>query len=781
MGLVPEQTQARLWNISDALARVVTSTPAILSPRSRSATHQLGLSGQSLSAAMLDDTKAELVAPLRCTPLPPVQLIHGRRRHQLTFVLPKRVLSALSDRTDVELRLTARRATAHMGACDWPRSLLVTVNGFPMSLVAPGPGRQARPINLRAALVADTNRIALTSEACACSHVFQLVLVQRVNAAELKQAVLQRADDGPYSATSSSAARGPLATCPVSRRRMLLPCRGRTCRHAQCFDLEAYLDLNRVDPRWACPICTTAVWPEDIVHDGILLRQLQADCDRHGTPAAVTVVGPPRQRPGDPLCLPSALLTLDQPGRSSSGAQLSSAASGQNASGHGSLPHMAKTARQGHAYPLDSSATFPLPRPLPRHYAAHESGVYRPLPLPQTSAKTKRPKSMGDGFAGSASTKSVSPRSNSDGESTTGGVSDDGVARGAVRSHAHSVHDYRRPPTLEEEIDDTGDVFLRGVRHSGVHSQGKRAADAAPVLSRAERGLPPAYKQPHMTVQHPASSSVRFETGMSRAHVASGGGRGAVRERRHTLSSEADLRAVAGCHQPLSLRNAGGHGLTPPSTASALAEMDGSFFGGGQRSQHGGRTADAPSRSASESRMGEEINAAAHVAAIGATQATVDRVAPGVGGAQKMAVAAATSAAAAAAGAATFVLLGGGDSASLCSGSGTDNSSEGERSPDERHGEREHEHGSADMDLSDLMLPASEELLLDSEHDKADAAFSAGFHILPFEGFDAPLGKEFHRDEMADLVSELLSDNDVAPEALGWTLVDDDGASGVGG
>ncbi|KAL1895728.1 E3 SUMO-protein ligase pli1 [Ceratocystis pirilliformis] len=43
--------------------------------------------------------------------------------------------------------------------------------------------------------------------------------------------------------------------CPLSYSRLQLPCRGISCRHNQCFDVNSYLLLQQQAPTWQCPIC----------------------------------------------------------------------------------------------------------------------------------------------------------------------------------------------------------------------------------------------------------------------------------------------------------------------------------------------------------------------------------------------------------------------------------------------------------------------------------------------------------------------------------------------
>lgn len=46
--------------------------------------------------------------------------------------------------------------------------------------------------------------------------------------------------------------------CPLSTMRMELPCRSIVCRHNQCFDATAFLQVQEQAPQWSCPICNRA-------------------------------------------------------------------------------------------------------------------------------------------------------------------------------------------------------------------------------------------------------------------------------------------------------------------------------------------------------------------------------------------------------------------------------------------------------------------------------------------------------------------------------------------
>lgn len=64
--------------------------------------------------------------------------------------------------------------------------------------------------------------------------------------------------------------------CPLSRKRMKVPCRGVHCRHVQCFDAYAYLAANEgtLKPFWCCPVCDLELPVEDLRVDLFTLHVL---------------------------------------------------------------------------------------------------------------------------------------------------------------------------------------------------------------------------------------------------------------------------------------------------------------------------------------------------------------------------------------------------------------------------------------------------------------------------------------------------------------------------
>ncbi|KAH8024481.1 hypothetical protein HPB51_024683 [Rhipicephalus microplus] len=68
----------------------------------------------------------------------------------------------------------------------------------------------------------------------------------------IKKKVQERASGGDDIAVTSFHVS---LTCPLSKKRMSVPCRAHGCKHVQCFDAASYLQVNETRPTWICPVC----------------------------------------------------------------------------------------------------------------------------------------------------------------------------------------------------------------------------------------------------------------------------------------------------------------------------------------------------------------------------------------------------------------------------------------------------------------------------------------------------------------------------------------------
>jgi hypothetical protein len=72
--------------------------------------------------------------------------------------------------------------------------------------------------------------------------------------------------------------------CPLSIRRLRIPARGKNCKHAQCLDLETFLDYCHQNSIWQCTICHKALDPASLIVDSqlqsLLLEQRPEDVSK---------------------------------------------------------------------------------------------------------------------------------------------------------------------------------------------------------------------------------------------------------------------------------------------------------------------------------------------------------------------------------------------------------------------------------------------------------------------------------------------------------------------
>ncbi|KAK6097423.1 E3 SUMO-protein ligase pli1 [Batrachochytrium dendrobatidis] len=62
---------------------------------------------------------------------------------------------------------------------------------------------------------------------------------------------------------------------PLSKCRIVLPIRGTSCLHIQCFDCETFLSVNQQLPTWECPICYRAAPHSSLFVDAYFLDILK--------------------------------------------------------------------------------------------------------------------------------------------------------------------------------------------------------------------------------------------------------------------------------------------------------------------------------------------------------------------------------------------------------------------------------------------------------------------------------------------------------------------------
>nr|XP_054926859.1 E3 SUMO-protein ligase PIAS3-like [Dermacentor andersoni] len=209
----------------------------------------------------------------------------------------------------VQVHLRFRLFHKHEQDDNYPYDLSVTVNDQPFPVPASIPvfssgwltGRICLPINILPACSLDPSVENKVSVSWWSEHGPQYVagvfLVRKKPVAtildELRQSSMQKAtltralvekmvqretncDDVTVTSVDVS------LTCPLSQKRMQIPCRAIECTHLQCFDATSYLEANEARPTWTCPVCGKWADLPSLVVDELfvtIVAEAPADCD----------------------------------------------------------------------------------------------------------------------------------------------------------------------------------------------------------------------------------------------------------------------------------------------------------------------------------------------------------------------------------------------------------------------------------------------------------------------------------------------------------------------
>lgn len=193
----------------------------------------------------------------------------------------------------------------NLDSCDtqqsWPHSLTMWANGtqaFQVEAPKEGHKRRDAPQRISACLKSDmVNHLKISMRDGFTLQRFgiAIVRVKPQSVLEMRKAVrLVSAEDGRklvrevlwnsklLSLSEEVEANGSdrcRLTCPLTHQCIHTPVRGDKCAHLQCFDLKAYLEINRgiaaFNKRWTCPVCAIAAKPQDMFVDMYMLNVLK--------------------------------------------------------------------------------------------------------------------------------------------------------------------------------------------------------------------------------------------------------------------------------------------------------------------------------------------------------------------------------------------------------------------------------------------------------------------------------------------------------------------------
>ena len=236
--------------------------------------------------------------------LPPFRLEHNLAVSNHVFQLKPTVYNTLMCRSDLELQLKCFHHEDRQMNTNWPASVQVSANSTPLEIDRGENKNTHRPLYLKQVCQPGRNTIQITVSTCCCvsssynmlsspsimvvsspqSHLFVLQLVHRPSVRHVLHTLLRRnllPADHAVAKIKRSFAQGhiqspqpnPTGTvdkdnsmdqqqslkvflkCPITCKRITLPARGHDCKHIQCFDLEAYLQINCERGNWRCPVC----------------------------------------------------------------------------------------------------------------------------------------------------------------------------------------------------------------------------------------------------------------------------------------------------------------------------------------------------------------------------------------------------------------------------------------------------------------------------------------------------------------------------------------------
>jgi len=191
-----------------------------------------------------------------------------------------------------------------LDTCDtlqcWPHSLTMWANGVQaFQIEAPKEGHKRRdaPRRISACLKSDLNELKISMRDGLTLQRFciAIVRVKPVHVLEMRKSVRPLSEEGgkkmvqdllwnsalmassdEVTAEGSNKCR---LICPLTHERIHTPVRGERCAHLQCFDLKAYIEINKnmaaFNKRWTCPVCGLLCKPSDLFLDMYMLTILE--------------------------------------------------------------------------------------------------------------------------------------------------------------------------------------------------------------------------------------------------------------------------------------------------------------------------------------------------------------------------------------------------------------------------------------------------------------------------------------------------------------------------
>ncbi|KAH6931335.1 hypothetical protein HPB50_023558 [Hyalomma asiaticum] len=261
------------------------------------------------------DVLATLVSPMRL-----VTSFRGWQHTSVSFQFKSQDVDAIRSSStgnagsrpefsvQVHLRFCLLDATSEQGD-SYPSDLAVNVNGRAIAPPAPIPckvsGGATERVHLPINIVTSCflcpcaiNKVCVTWQPVrGREYAVGLFLVRKLSVATLLSGLQQRKKQSVALTTAMikkkvkrRASSDDIAVtrlhvslrCPLSRTRMTVPCRARSCNHLDCFDAYSYLQVNERRPAWMCPVCGKRAAFSSLVIDQMfehIVANTPGDCD----------------------------------------------------------------------------------------------------------------------------------------------------------------------------------------------------------------------------------------------------------------------------------------------------------------------------------------------------------------------------------------------------------------------------------------------------------------------------------------------------------------------
>jgi hypothetical protein len=243
-----------------------------------------------------------------------ISLPDNYRRASFSFFLtPRQASQILGSQSDlladdcgiveysiqIQLRFSLSETTSQQDDC-FPANIAVYLNDrevqlpslIPSNKVGVEPKRPSRPLNVTSLAVLSplvpNNITVVWSVDSHHSHCVSAYLVHYLTSNELlnrlklngirhqdhtRALIKEKLSHNTDAEISTTSLRISLL-CPLSKQRIVIPCRPSSCSHLQCFDASTFLQMNEKKSTWTCPVCNKPAEYWNLIIDGLFTEIL---------------------------------------------------------------------------------------------------------------------------------------------------------------------------------------------------------------------------------------------------------------------------------------------------------------------------------------------------------------------------------------------------------------------------------------------------------------------------------------------------------------------------